>query len=151
MAAGDPKVAVGTAKTLEASGASISAAAVVQANDASYSLSADAASWPDAEFVLTCAFSTAPTEGRSINLLARPLNIDGTNDAPVPEAARPTHYVGSFVVDNTTSTQYLNLQGIVAYDLPREADYYLHNGADQAVSAGWKLVVTPRNVIPSTS
>lgn len=150
MAAGDPIVAVGTAKTLEASGASITAAAVVQANDASYSLSADAANWPDAEFVLTCAFGTAPTEGRSLNLLARLLDIDGTNDAPVPEVARPGHYVGSFIVDNTTSTQYLHLQGIVSYDLPRLADYYLHNGTDQTLSAGWKLVVRPRNVIPST-
>lgn len=151
MAAGDPIVAVGTAKTLEASGASIAAAAVVQANDASYSLSADAANWPDAEFVLTCAFATAPTEGRSINLLARPLNISGTNDAPVPEATRPGHYVGSFIVDNVTATQYLPLQGLVAYDLPRAADYYLHNGTDQTVSASWTLVVTPRNVIPAAS
>ena len=151
MAAGDPIVAIGTAKTLESSGASIAAGAVGQADDANYVLSTDAANWPDAEFVLTATFATAPTEGRAVNLLARPLNIDGTNDAPVPEAGRPTHYVGSFIVDNTTSTQYLNLQGIVAYDLPREADYYLHNGADQAVSAGWKLVVTPRNVIPATS
>lgn len=150
MATGDPIVAVGTAKTLEASGASITAAAVVQANDASYSLSADAANWPDAEFVLTCAFGTPPTEGRSINLLARLLDIDGTNDASVPEATRPGHYVGSFIVDNTASTQYLHLQGIVAYDLPLLADYYLHNGTDQTLSAGWKLVVRPRNVIPST-
>lgn len=151
MAAGDPIVSTGSAKTLEASGASISAGAVAQADDANYVLSSDAANWPDAEFVLTCAFGTAPTEGRSVNLLARPLDIDSTNDAPVPEAARPTHYVGSFVVDNTTSTQYLNLQGIVAYDLPRNAAYYLHNGADQTLSSGWKLVALPRNVIPSPS
>lgn len=151
MAAGDPIVAVGTAKTLEASGASISAAAVVQADDASYSISADGANWPDAEFVLTCAFGTAPTEGRSVNLMARPLDIDSTNDAEVPEAARPTQYIGSFVVNNVTSTQYMQLQGVVAYDLPRNAAYYLHNGTDQTLSSGWKLVVVPRNVIPSPS
>lgn len=151
MAAGDPIVAIGTAKTLESSGASISANAVAQADDANYVLSTDAAGWPDAEFVLTATFATAPTEGRAVNLLARPLDIDGTNDAPVPEAGRPTHYVGSFVVDNVTSAQYLPLQGIVASDLPRNAAYYLHNGTDQTLSSGWKLVVTPRNVIPSPS
>lgn len=151
MAVGDPIVAVGTAKTLEASGGSITAGSVVQADDAAYVLSTDAASWPDAEFVLTCAFSTAPTEGRAINLLARPLDIDSTSDAEVPEAARPTQYIGSFVVNNVTSTQYMQLQGVVAYDLPRNAAYYLHNGADQTISSGWKLVAVPRNVIPATS
>ena len=151
MAAGDPIVAIGTAKTLESSGASIAAGAVAQADDANYVLSTDAANWPDAEFVLTATFATAPTEGRAVNLFARPLDIDGTNDAPVPEAGRPTHYVGSFVVDNVTTTQTLNLHGIVARDLPRNAAYYLHNGTDQALSAGWKLIVIPRNVIPSPS
>ena len=151
MAVGDPIVAIGTAKTLEASGASITAGSVVQADDANYVLSSDAANWPDAEFYLTAAFGTAPTEGRPINLLARPLDIDGTNDAEVPEANRPTQYIGSFIVNNVTTTQYMQLQGVVAYDLPRNAAYYLHNGADQTLSSGWKLVVVPRNVIPATS
>lgn len=150
MAVGDPIVAIGTARTLEASGASITSGSVVQADDADYALSTHAANWPDAEFVLTCAFSVAPTEGRAINLLARNLDIDGTNDADAPEAAR-AQYIGSFVVNNVTATQYIALQGTIARDLPRSASYYLHNGADQTVSSGWKLVVTPRNVIPATS
>lgn len=76
----------GTPKTLEASGASITNNSVVQADDASYDTSADGGGYPDAEFVLTCAFGTAPTEGTALLLMARPLDIDSTNDAEVPES-----------------------------------------------------------------
>lgn len=151
MAAGDPIVAVGATKTLEANGASITSGAVVQADDAAYVLATDAAGWPDAEYVLTATFGTAPTEGRTLNLMARPMALDGAANAEVPEAGRPTWYVGSFVANNVTSAQTMQLQGGVAYDLPRNAQYFIHNGTDQTVSAGWVLKVTPRNVIPATA
>lgn len=145
--AGEAIVKWGTQKTLEASGGAIAAGAVVQANDATYSLSADAAYYPDAEFVLLAAFSVAPIEGGALALYARPLNIDGTADAEVPEAALPVWYVGSFVVNNVTSTQTMIL---LATDLPAEAEYYIHNaGAGQTVSAGWSLKVKPRTIGPA--
>lgn len=150
MAIGDPVVATGTVKTLEANGGSITSGAVVQADDATYVLATDAANWPDAEFVLTATFGTAPVEGRTLNLMARPMALDGALNAEVPEAGRPTYYVGSFSVNNVIAAQTMQLQGGVVYDLPRNAQYYLHNGADQTVAAGWVLKVTPRNVIPST-
>ncbi len=131
----------GTQKTLEANGGSIASAAIGQANDASYSTASDGANYPDGEFVLSFAFGTAPTENGSLVLVARVLNIDGTNDAEAPEASRPDRYIGSFVVNNVTSTQYAAL---FAYDLPREADYYILNtGTGQTLSAGWTLKVTP--------
>lgn len=145
--AGEAIVKWGTQKTLEASGASIGTNAVVQANDATYSLSADAAYYPDAEFVLGAAFSVAPTEGGVLALYARPLNIDGTADAEVPEAALPVWFVGSFFVNNVTTTQYMTL---LAQDLPAEAEYYIHNvSAAQTVSAGWTLKVKPRTIGPA--
>ena len=149
MATGDPKVVIGTIKTLEANGSSITNGAVVQADDASYDLATDAAGWPDAEFVLTGAFGTAPTEGRCVNLYARPMDMDGTVDAEAPEAARPTTYIGSFAANNVTATQSMPLVGLVARDLPRLANYYLHNDAGQTLSAGWVLKVVPRNVVPT--
>jgi hypothetical protein len=79
-------IKLGTPKTLEANGASIVNNAIAQADDASYSISADGADYPDAKFVLAVTFGTAPTEGTIVALLARPLNIDGTNDSEVPEA-----------------------------------------------------------------
>lgn len=140
----------GTPKTLEASGSSITNNSVVQADDASYDTTSDGAGYPDAEFVLTCAFGTGPTEGTVVQLMARPLDIDSTNDAEVPEMARPTLLIGVFVVNNVTTTQYIPMQGIYARDVPVKADYYLgNNGTGQTVSSGWKLVVTPRTKGPA--
>lgn len=151
MAVGDPIAAFKTAVTLEASGASISAGSVVQADDANLDISAQSY-WPDGEFYLICAFPTAPTEGRAINLLARLLDIDGSgNHAEVPEATRPGYWLGAFVVNNVTSTQRIPLNGGVVRDLPLKAAIYLHNATDQTMSSGWKLVCVPRNTIPATS
>ena len=145
--AGEAIVKWGSQKTLEASGGAIAAGAVVQANDATYSLAADGAYYPDAEFVLAAAFASAPTEGGVLALYARPLNIDGGADAEVPEAALPVWFVGQFQVNNVTTTQYMTL---LAEDLPAEAEYYIHNvSAAQTVSAGWSLKVKPRTLGPA--
>jgi len=137
----------GITKTLEANGASIANNAIAQADDATYDITADGDDYEDAKFVASFTFGTAPTEGTVLALYARPLDIDGTNDAEVPEAARPTVYIGNFVVNNVTSTQYAELVG---YDVPDKADYYLHNnGTGQTVSAGWTLKVTPRSRAPA--
>lgn len=144
---GEAIVLFGTQKTLEANGASIANNALAQADDANYDIAADGAYFPDAEFVLTATFGTAPTEGTVLALYARPLDVDGTADTEVPEAARPTVFVGSFVVNNVTASQTMTLR---AYDVPTKASYYLHNnGTGQTVSAGWSLKVTPRTVGPA--
>lgn len=134
-------IAKGTTKTLEASGASIANNALAQADDASYDIFVDSPGYRDAKFVLRCAFATAPTEGAALALYARPLDIDGTDDAEAPETTRPTVFVGFFVVNNVTTTQVMEL---LTQDVPWNASYYLHNnGTGQAVSAGWTLKVTP--------
>jgi hypothetical protein len=149
MATGDPILAVGTTKTLEASGASCADGAVVQADDATYTLSSDAANWPDAEFVLVATWANATgIEGKRVNLMARPLDVQSTNATEVPEAGRPTHLVGSFSPNGVTTTQYIVLDGLFAQDLPRKADYYLANATGQTITS-WALYVTPRNIIPS--
>src|SRR5687768_5658683 len=121
----------GTQKTLEANGASISNGAIAQANDASYAVVADGASYPDAEFALKIQFSTVTSiENKVIGLYARPLNIDGTNDAPAPTTTYMERYIGSFTLQaGTASTdQYLTL---TAENLPKEGDYYLINLSGQ--------------------
>lgn len=136
----------GTTKTLEASGASTTSGSVTQADDANYDTVTDGEGAPDAEFVLSATFGTGPTEGTVIGLYARPLDIDSTNDAEVPEAARPTRFIGNFVVNNVTSAQYMILVG---RDLPKLAAYYIHNnGTGQTISAGWTLKATPITLTP---
>lgn len=144
---GETIVAIGTPKTLEASGASIANNALAQADDASYSVTSDGGYFPDAKFVISATFAMAPTEGTTLALYARPLNIDGTNDAEAPETTRPTVFIGAFVVNNVTTAQYIEL---LAQDVPWNADYYLHNnGTGQTLSAGWTLKVTPFTVTPA--
>lgn len=133
----------GTPKTLEANGALIANNTIVQANDATYSVSADGAGFEDGTFALGFTYGTTPTEGTVLALLARPMDIDGTNDAQVPETSRPVRQIGIFVVDNVTTAQYAECTG---RDLPDLAEYYIHNvGTGQSVSAGWTLKVTPRS------
>ena len=137
----------GTQKTLEASGAAIVNNALALADDASYSIATDGAYYPDARFVLTGTFATAPTENTTLALYARPLNIDGTADADAPETTRPTQYIGLFAVNNVTTAQSLVL---MAQNVPWEADYYIHNnGTGQTLGAGWKLLVTPCTIGPA--
>lgn len=145
--AGELTVVLGTQKTLEASGASIANNAIAQADDASYGVVADGANFPHARFVLGGAFATAPTENTVLALYARPLNIDSTNDADAPETTRPVQFIGSFVVNNVTTTQYLVVD---ARNVPWEADYYVHNnGTGQTLSSGWTLKVTPYSFKPA--
>lgn len=138
---------LGTQKTLEANGAAIANNALAQADDASYSVVDDGSSYPDARFVLTGTFATAPTENTTLALYARPLDIDGAADADAPETTRPTVFIGTFAVNNVTTAQSLML---IAQDVPWKADYYIHNnGTGQTLSAGWTLKVTPCTIGPA--
>lgn len=140
-------VKLGTQKTLEASGAAIANNTLALADDASYSIAADGAYYPDARFVLTGTFTVAPTENTTLALYARPLNINGTGDADAPETTRPTQYIGVFAVNNVTTAQSLVL---MAQNVPWEADYYIHNnGTGQTLAAGWVLLVTPCTIGPA--
>jgi len=131
-----------TIKSLESNGAAIPNNTLAQADDATYAIEADGGGFPDADFALVGSFGVAPTENAVLALYARPLDIDGTKDTDVPEAARPTRYIGVFTVNNTTTEQVWLLE---AYGLPRKADYYVHNnGTGQQLAAGWTLKVTPR-------
>lgn len=139
----------GAPKTLEASGASCANGTIVQANDASYGVVADGGSYPDALFAFRGQFGTATSiEGKTIDLYARPLNFDGTNDAPAPTATYTQKFIGSFVLSaaSANTDQYLLL---AAYDVPPEADYYIICNAGQTLSAGWTLKVTPRSYKPA--
>ena len=140
-------VKLGTTKTLEASGASNANNTMVAADDATYGIVADGASYPDADFVLAVAFATAPTINTTIDLYAQELDIDGTSDAIAPTTTYKTRYIGNFVVAAQTATQYLKVRG---YDVPLIASYFLHNNATgQTMSAGWTLKVTPRTIGPA--
>lgn len=146
--AGEIQVVYGTPKTLEANGGSTANNALSQANDAYYDIVDDGNSYPDAYFVLAVTYSVAPTVGSVVGIYARPLDVDGTNDAQAPAANRQVMYIGQMVLENVTTTQYSH--PILGRDLPKRADYYIHNNATgQTISAGWTLKVTPRSYKPA--
>ena len=140
-------VKLGTTKVLEANGASIVNNAMGQADDAAYDFAVDGSYAPNAEFVLAATFAVAPTQNTPIDLYAQELDIDGVNDAQAPTVTYKQRYVGSFVVNNVTTQQFLKLR---AYDIPHNASYYLHNNATgQTLAAGWTLKVTPHTYGPA--
>ena len=140
--AGETIVVWGTTKTLEANGSAVGALSAPLANDASYSVVSDGGGYPDAEFMLSATWASAPSAGMAVQLFAVPLDIDGTNDAEANVSFGVGVLVGSFIVNNVTSTQYMRCAGT---DLPKLANYYLYNTSGQTISAGWTLKVTPKS------
>lgn len=138
----------GTQDTLEASGASISAGAIAQADNADWTNDDDA---PYAVIDLVVTYGTAPTENALVSVYYRRLNIDGTNDANAPTATYRHEHAISFPVENVGATaQYF--QGIIP--LPNgktsaEYQFWVYNGdGTQTISAGWTLKITPTTMGP---
>lgn len=125
--------------------------------DGSFSASGDVVSggWtndddaPMASVVLTCAYATAPTASTSVNLYARLMNIDSTNDQITPDANFGHVYLGSFPLNDTTSTQYIPLDVRLPNTYTSQVyEFYIENNAGQTMSAGWTLKITPKTIGP---
>lgn len=144
--ANELKFARGVQKTLEANGAAIANNAIGQADDADY-LAIDTGDFLDAEFALLVNFTVAPTADRSIDLIIRPLNIDGVNDAPAPTATYRIEMFAFFVPNAATGAQYLRA---IARNVPKEGQVWLYNnGTGQSMPLGWTLKMTPLTVAPT--
>lgn len=148
MATNDLVGVSGTVLTLEANGASTTAGSFTAANDDSIT-AADDAGFPLMVLVLECTFGTAPTAGDPINIHKQALDIiDTTDDEATPASGIYGSLIYSFYVANTTSAQRW-----VSDPIPRnwihELNLYIENGADQTISAGWKLTAQPVTFGPS--
>lgn len=134
----------GTQKTLQTSGTTVASGALSAAAAAVYA-QADTLDFPDAVFALTIAPGAAVTAGSSIDLVLRPLDIDGTTDAPVPTASYLNHFVGSFRPTGSGSqTLYLEVR-----DVPRAAEAYILNNATGQATGAWTLKMTPLSYQPT--
>ena len=121
----------------------------------SYSVAADLIDWTntddvmEASFVLQGAFSVATAANKSVYLYAQLKAVDGTNDAPIPTDNYGQIYLGAVgVKDGTTATQYAPLTDVMipATRSGQAIKFYIKNGAGQSLSAGWKLLITPKGV-----
>jgi len=123
------------------------------ANDA-FSVAADIATWTnddDAPFcvmVLMCQWATAPDDGSIINIYARKLNVEGTNDSPAPSTANQDQIIGFFTVDGDVATATDAYHVTDWMTLPnhyssQQYDFYLENKTGQTISANWDMWITP--------
>ena len=124
------------------------------ANDA-FSVLADITAWtntddaPFASFVLKCQFDTAmPTVG-AIDLFARLLNVDTTNEPNAPDANYPFELIGTFPIDfgvaaDTDFYTTINNAVLPAQKSQQEYEFYIRNrGTGQTIGINWTLKVTP--------
>jgi hypothetical protein len=129
--------------TIESGGLALASGVLSVAGASPYNI-IDGGYYPDAQFILTCNFATAPVDKSVLVLVAQELDIDGTLDTLPPTASRLDRTIGNFVVAGVTGSRSMSL---VAYDIPPNAAYYIYNNATgQALAAGWTLKVRPRTI-----
>ncbi len=134
----------------------VSAATPGAITNTSFSVAGDVATAPaytaedtaDIVALFEGAFSSSPDVGGEVVLYARPMNIQGSNDAPQPDVNFEHYAIGYFPVDAVTSTQYLVLAAGFAslpnYKAGQVYEFYLRNLAGATLSSGWVLRVTAR-------
>lgn len=128
------------------------------ANDA-FSVSADITAWtntddvPQAQFVLKCQWATVTSvANKPINIYARPINVQSTNDPVAPGTNSLNHFIGSFnIYAASATTDYYFVS--TRCDLPntksgQEYEFYLENKTGQTVSSSWALWIMPITVGP---
>lgn len=136
----------GTQDTITGSGGTVA--------DAAYG--AAATTWtndddaPTASIILDCSFGTAPDAGSSVNLYLQLLDVQSTNDQPVPDANYQHYFVGSFPVDAGTTAQ---IWSTIIISLPNNAssqqyNFYIENQAGQTIDTDWDLHITPKTIGP---
>ena len=123
--------------------------------NAAFSVAADLSTWTNdddavsASVTLSCTFSVAPTANTSLNLYLRLLDVQSTNDNTVPDANFQHVYVGSFPLNDSTSAQYITIDiGLPNAYTSQQYEFYIENGSDQSLPAGWDIFVTPKAIGP---
>jgi len=125
-------------------------------SNTTYSVTADAAAWTntdDAElaaFVLKFQYPSGTITTGGIHLFARLMNIDGTNDEPIPDSNYEEHQLGTFPTDSglaAVTDNYVSL----GYDvqLPNMYtqqiyEFYIKDDCGVTLTAGWTVKITPK-------
>ena len=156
MADATVKVTTSTQIVHIGSGTSLAAAAISPASDVSVALSGtgNLNRYPRCDVALMIA-PTASIAAASVNLylFRRDLNIDSTNDEPVPATSNEQKLVGVFQASATTTastTQYLQITD-VPLPSPGDCEFYLKNGLGVNVPIGWTLKITPKSDVGATT
>lgn len=156
-------MAIGTDDTIWKFGTQdkISAASTSAVTDTSFSVAADVDStWTNdddathADFVLEWQYASGTLDaGGGVNLYARLLNIQSTNDEAVPDASNRKHYLGTFKIDEGLGTATNEYIALLDAELPAVAtsqgiEFYIENKTGVTISAGWDMWATPKSLGP---
>ena len=140
----------GTEITLEESGASTADGVFTQADDASLT-AANKADRTHIDMRLTTVDTTVnPDIGGGVNLFERVVNLEGAEDAPVPNADYPHKFCCRFPIDDDQTLTQALLQEIKMNFPDEDSDFYIENDCGQTISAGWNLRATPKSLKPAT-
>ena len=102
-----------------------------------------------ASVTLSCTFTVAPTANSSLNLHARLLNVQGTNDNTVPDANFQHIYLNSFPLNDSTAAQYITIDvGLPNAYTSQQYEFYIQNNSGQSLPAGWAVYITPKAIGP---
>jgi len=159
----DASIKVGTTTQIVhvGSGTSLAANAFMPSSDVSTALtSTNLALYPRADIQLFIKHTaTMSSASQSVYLYRRDLNFDGTGDEPVPNSATNTLYkakfIGAFTAQpqSATSNSHSSYMQIVDVPLPGncECEFYIENGTNTSILAGWTLKVLPKTDVGATA
>lgn len=140
-------IATLSAITLTSSGASAASNAFATAG---YSLAASAHSGYtgcDLVFTGTLAASNA-SNSNYFNVYLRPINIDGTADAPQPGSSFTGGFVGALQFSGTNAS---GGQTAILTDVPNswaDVEFWIENKTNASLNANWTLKAIPKTVKP---
>ena len=145
MATGDANLSWGATTTCIVGSSAIADAGFVTAGNATITEVASNV-YPLGRAVLYTSFSATVSAGagRTVDLYRRDTNIDGTNDAPIPDANNKNRYVGTFVLD-ADITQWLAIE----VPLTTDQEFYFQNNGGNTLTNTFKLIVTPFTYKPA--
>lgn len=121
-----------------------------------FSVTGDVSDWTNDDDAPTAMFklkltatglSAAPAAGEVVNLYARHIDVESTEDTPLPDANYKATYLGSFVLDAADIDQ-VHVIGplrLPNYETSQVYEFFIENAsaAVNIAADGWDLWVTP--------
>lgn len=141
------------------SGEQLTAGAMMASSATSVALSStNMGRYPRADIVLTYSHTTSMSSASAATYLyRRDMNVDGTGDEPYPETATNVLYknkfMGAFIAKPQSATSNSHVQYLQLTDVPLSdnCEFYIENGTNATILAGWTLKVLPKTDTGATS
>lgn len=155
-------MAIGTDDSIHKFGTqdSIDDASTSAITDTSFSVAADITAWtndddaPLADIVFKWQYPSGTiSAGAGINVYARLMNIQSTNDANTPDASHTNKFLGRIPVDEglaATTDEYTDPITIVLPNTytSQVYEFYFENDTGVTISASWAAWITPKTLGP---